>query len=183
MIQALLAQQFDDLETVKPASPRGVEMPAPTSGLAREDQLCSVLRGLARKLRFRVENGSNQAVMRLFGSIVDLGVLQRALDAMDDREPAPGGGADTIGERKCPSGTPPMSSILPGDSTRRCQKFFAPYRGIDCELQTAVIKEESQEETKEDRKRAERAEEQAWLDLLPNFDEISESAEEQPMEV
>ena len=107
MIQALLAQQFDDLETVKPVSPRGVEMPAPTSGLAREDQLRSVLRSLARKVRFRVEINDHQALIRLFGSIGDVVVLQKALAAVDDREPAPGGGADTVGECKRPSGTPP----------------------------------------------------------------------------
>ena len=80
--------QFGDLEIVKPRSPRGVELPAPTSGLAREDQLRSVLRSLARKVKSHVENDDHQALIRLFGSVGGAAALQKALAAVDPSQAA-----------------------------------------------------------------------------------------------
>ena len=139
--------QFADLEIVKPKSPRGVQLPAPTSGPAKEDQLRSVLRSLARKVKSHVENDDHQALIRLFGRIGGAAALQKALAAVDDRKPPP---------------------------------------GTACELQAAVIKEESQEETKKTSsqtavsKDRERAKEEALAsEELPSIDgdDVSEQAE------
>ena len=69
MIQALLDQQFEDLDTCKPQSPRGVEQPTP-SGILPDEQINSVLRGLARKLKTRVLQMPNEQLLRFLEALL-----------------------------------------------------------------------------------------------------------------
>ena len=80
--------QVAELEPLKPKSPRGVELPAPTSKVAREDQMRSLLRSLGRNLKSHMDIDDEHVLVRLVGSVGGAAALQKALAAVDPSQAA-----------------------------------------------------------------------------------------------